>query len=299
MASTTEDARQRSLMKHFSGMIRDKFGEKRADVGNGGGPAPHGLKKLHWRVAASAIVFFQRFFLTHSFLDHDPRVIMLAAVLLAGKTEECRISYRDLHAVYEKSSPEEIQAAELLLLEALNFELAVEHPKSMVGTFIADFKRVANSSSSSSSSSSREWSAAAEEVVWDLQVAAGALRFSPAAVAVCALRECEGKAAGAFSLTFDAYLTQRFGAEAAAELLSQAASVALLLPEAREEVTHDYLKKECLEWLKTESKWSKARASKGGKGASASAGAGAGAAAGKGDGAKAKAGKGGGSSRSK
>ena len=96
-------------------------------------------------------------------------------------------------------------------------------------------------------------------MVWDLQVAAGALRFSPAAVAVCALRECESAAAGAFPLSFDAYLTQRFGTEAAAELLAQAASVTQLLPEAREVVDHDYLKKECLEWLKTDSKWSKAR----------------------------------------
>ena len=197
------DERYQVLLKHFSGMIQTRIGEKCQKK-----------EKPHWRLAATAIVYFRRFYLVHSLLDYDPRVIMLAAVLLAGKTEECRINLEQLQDIYNKCTPEEIQAGELLLLEALHFELSIEHPKSLVSTFIADFKRIASKSSSSSSSSSRsssssssssigansssstsrDWSAAAESVLLDLQVSDASLRFSSATIAICALRDTEPSA---------------------------------------------------------------------------------------------------------
>ena len=193
-----DDERYQVLLKHFSGMIQTRIGE----TAKGGQKTASKPSKYHWRVAATAIVYFRRFYLVHSLLDHDPRVIMLAAVLLAGKIEEQRISLKELQDIYNKCTPDEIQSGELLLLEALHFELSIEHPKSFVGTFIADFKRIASksttvnasSSSSSSSSASRDWSAAAESVLLDLQVSDASLRFSSATIAICALRECEPSA---------------------------------------------------------------------------------------------------------
>ena len=54
-----------------------------------------------WRVAPTAIVYFRRFYIYNSLRVHDPRIMLLACLLVAGKTEESIVSMRDL-----KDSPQ-------------------------------------------------------------------------------------------------------------------------------------------------------------------------------------------------
>ena len=257
-----DEQQHKLLLKHFSQCIQERVGGERASCSSSGA-APPQQKRFHWRVAPTAIVYFRRFYGVYSLLDHDPHVILLAAVLLAGKTEENRIPVSILQELLEnfKCSSEDIQAAELLLLEALRFELIVEHPKSMVGTFIADLKHLpgnksGGSSSSSSGSGSRGWSAAAEQILLDLQLTDAALRHSSVVLAICALRECQAVAGDSFAMSLDAYLSERFGADAAAVLLAEATAVSALLVEVRVAVDPQALR-QALEWAKSNSAWGK------------------------------------------
>jgi len=45
--------------------------------------------KLHQKVIATAIVYFKRFFVRNSFVDHDPRLVIPTCLYLAAKVEEC------------------------------------------------------------------------------------------------------------------------------------------------------------------------------------------------------------------
>lgn len=44
--------------------------------------------KFHRIAVSTAMVFFHRFYAKHSFTDHDRFEVAVAAILLAGKTEE-------------------------------------------------------------------------------------------------------------------------------------------------------------------------------------------------------------------
>ena len=97
----------------------------------------------HWRVRATAIVFFRRFFLNNSLYAHDPRVIMLGCVVLASKIEESRIErVGDLISqLVPKASEGIVLDAELRVVQALNFHTKVFHPQNLCQTIVADLKR--------------------------------------------------------------------------------------------------------------------------------------------------------------
>jgi hypothetical protein len=100
------------------------------------------MSRKHWRVSATAISYFQRFYLNNSLLSHDPRLVAVTCLFLAGKVEECRVDILELKKLYSKCTLEIVISFELLLLEALDFNLRVFHPLNEVHTLIADIKRV-------------------------------------------------------------------------------------------------------------------------------------------------------------
>lgn len=66
----------------------------------------------------TAVVFFRRFYLHNSLFAHDPRVLLVACLLLAGKTEEEFVSPRQLvRHIHPTLTDEKLQAAEEDLLQ--------------------------------------------------------------------------------------------------------------------------------------------------------------------------------------
>ncbi|CAM9791867.1 unnamed protein product [Pylaiella littoralis] len=80
------------------------------------------------KVQATAVAFFQRFYLSNSVLEHDPKILILTCVFLASKTEE-QITNVSLLAKATGRDDLQILGKELILLQqGLSFQLAVFHP---------------------------------------------------------------------------------------------------------------------------------------------------------------------------
>jgi Cyclin, N-terminal domain len=68
-----------------------------------------------FRAAASAAVYFWRFFVQNDFRDHDPRRIALASLYLAAKAEECHVQAKLLFHCMQKISGSDCRDVETLL----------------------------------------------------------------------------------------------------------------------------------------------------------------------------------------
>ncbi|CAM9948036.1 unnamed protein product [Ascophyllum nodosum] len=79
------------------------------------------------KVQATAVAYFQRFYLSNSVLEHDPTILILTSIFLASKTEE-QIASVSLLAKATGRDELQILGKELGLLRGLSFHLAVFHP---------------------------------------------------------------------------------------------------------------------------------------------------------------------------
>ena len=171
----------------------------------------------YWRVRATAIVFFRRFFLNNALYAHDPRVIMLGCVVLASKVEESRIErVQDLILqLNPKATEESVLGAELRVVQAVNFHTKVFHPQNLCQTIIADLKRKFSSKTLTLKHQGQKhitvdgltvepiqphvfdaWLPAAEEILSALQLTNACLAFSPLQIAFAALSLTEALAKG-------------------------------------------------------------------------------------------------------
>jgi hypothetical protein len=97
-------------------------------------------------VQATAAWYFRQFYTNNSMLDHDPRLIMYDAILLAsvaglpyrclhfvrlccmflaGKTEDSFVNIADLLKIYNKATEPRVLECEILLLEVGNTTMKV------------------------------------------------------------------------------------------------------------------------------------------------------------------------------
>ena len=105
------------LLQYFGYMIQDSCGQRSESIKRG----------LH--VQATALTFFQRFFLSNSMLDFDPKVVLMACMFLAGKTEYEYILLSELKDVFgEKFGRQIIELEGQSLLPGLAFHLKTFHP---------------------------------------------------------------------------------------------------------------------------------------------------------------------------
>ncbi len=102
---------------------------------------------LRQRVAATAIVYFKRFYVRHSLKDHDPRLIAPVSLYLAAKTEEhtlqAKIVVAQMAALYAADhqypySVNHIYDYEFKIIAALDFDLIIFHPYRPLMQYAAD-----------------------------------------------------------------------------------------------------------------------------------------------------------------
>mmetsp|Transcript_14146 Transcript_14146/g.30400 ORF Transcript_14146/g.30400 Transcript_14146/m.30400 type:complete len:295 (-) Transcript_14146:1468-2352(-) len=99
------------------------------------------VPKYTQRAMCTALSYFKRFFLKVSIVEENPRHMIFAALFLAGKVEEEKITLDDLLSSYApKLKPETLLALEKRLLETLSFQLVVFSPfRALVG-FLCDLQ---------------------------------------------------------------------------------------------------------------------------------------------------------------
>ncbi|KAM4810194.1 cyclin-H [Rhinophrynus dorsalis] len=97
-------------------------------------------------VLGTACMYFKRFYLNNSVMDHHPRIIMLTCVFLACKVDEFNVSSVQFvgnlgeNTLGQEKILEQILEYELLLIQQLNFHLIVHNPYRPFEGYLIDLK---------------------------------------------------------------------------------------------------------------------------------------------------------------
>lgn len=99
---------------------------------------------LRQRVAATASVYFRRFYLKNCFCYVDPRLVFVGCIYLASKVEESQLQAKHLVTFMRKYRPmwnydmKHLLDMEMILMEDLNFNLVVFSPYRSLALFLRD-----------------------------------------------------------------------------------------------------------------------------------------------------------------
>ncbi|KAM3939422.1 cyclin-H isoform 2-T2 [Leptodactylus fuscus] len=97
-------------------------------------------------VMGTACMYFKRFFLNNSVMEHYPRIIMWTCVFLACKVDEFNVSSVHFvcnlpdHPTTHENILDQILEYELLLIQQLNFHLIVHNPYRPFEGYLIDLK---------------------------------------------------------------------------------------------------------------------------------------------------------------
>lgn len=96
------------------------------------------------KVVATAAMLYQRFFVSNSVLLFDPKVMMVAAVFLATKTEDSMATTKDLEIASESMQAPvktvDIVSAEVHLIAGVHFDLHCFHPYKTLESLTEDVR---------------------------------------------------------------------------------------------------------------------------------------------------------------
>ncbi|XP_075693652.1 cyclin-H [Rhinoderma darwinii] len=97
-------------------------------------------------VAGTACMYFKRFYLNNSVMEHNPRIIMFTCAFLACKVDEFNVSSVQFvgnlpeNPTTQENILEQILEYELLLIQQLNFHLIVHNPYRPFEGYLIDMK---------------------------------------------------------------------------------------------------------------------------------------------------------------
>nr|XP_054507690.1 cyclin-H isoform X2 [Agelaius phoeniceus]XP_054507691.1 cyclin-H isoform X2 [Agelaius phoeniceus] len=97
-------------------------------------------------VVGTACMYFKRFYLNNSVMEHHPRIIMLTCTFLACKVDEFNVSSAQFvgnlreSPLGQEKALEQILEYELLLIQQLNFHLIIHNPYRPFEGFLIDIK---------------------------------------------------------------------------------------------------------------------------------------------------------------
>ncbi|KAL3139883.1 hypothetical protein ABBQ38_004177 [Trebouxia sp. C0009 RCD-2024] len=146
------------------------------------------------KVAAAALLFFKRFYLTFSSLDHDPKNIMLTCIYLACKIEEAYIGADQFCSLVRQDS-QSVLRNELNVLHGLKFDLITHPPLRALDGFFQDLLSWKANAANADEALHRLDAAgmskargAAQAALDALMLTDAPLLYSPSLVALAALR---------------------------------------------------------------------------------------------------------------
>lgn len=224
------------------------------------GPGSECIIKTTWRVPQTAVVYFRRFYLHNSLFAHDPRVMLVACLLLAGKTDEEFVKPSSLlEHIHPSLTIQKLHEAEKILLEGLGFQLQVYHPHSCKDALLGDIKARFGGASCTNENIRDclyNWSRESGIVMSKLQNTAVCLAYIPLSISVASLLETESHAAPlkanhGFSLSD--HITACFGEVAGSKLLQDATDISAFI--TQQEPPPEVLKSH-LKYLASTALWS-------------------------------------------
>ncbi|XP_024544833.1 cyclin-H1-1 isoform X1 [Selaginella moellendorffii] len=95
------------------------------------------------KIQATAVLYFKRFYLSWSVMEHDPKHIMLTCIYISCKVEEFHVSAEELGKGIQQDH-QVILKNELTLLQGLNFDLIVYAPYRSLDGFVLDIQKWAD-----------------------------------------------------------------------------------------------------------------------------------------------------------
>ncbi|XP_015570330.1 cyclin-H1-1 isoform X2 [Ricinus communis] len=115
------------------------------------------------KIQATALIYFKRFYLQWSVMEHDPKHIMLTCIYAACKIEENHVSAEELGKGISQDH-QMILNYEMIVLQSLDFDLIVYAPYRSVEGFINDMEDFCHATDDQT------------QMLKDLQLALAALR---------------------------------------------------------------------------------------------------------------------------
>ncbi|MEQ2247288.1 hypothetical protein ILYODFUR_007853 [Ilyodon furcidens] len=170
-------------------------------------------------VVGTAIMYFRRFYLNNSVMEHHPRIIMLTCAYLSCKVDEFNVSSTQFVGNLLQETPagqervaEQILEYELLLIQQLNFHLVVHNPYRPMEGLLIDLKtRYPTLENPESLRKS------ADDFLTQAAMTDAGLLFSPSQIALTAILNSASRA----GLNMESYLTECLGLKEDKETLSK------------------------------------------------------------------------------
>lgn len=97
--------------------------------------------KFPRKIQATALIYFKRFYLQWSVMEHHPKNIMLTCIYAACKAEENHVSAEELGKGIEQDH-QMILNNEMLVLQSLGFDLIVYAPYRALEGFVIDVEEL-------------------------------------------------------------------------------------------------------------------------------------------------------------
>ncbi|KAH7315044.1 hypothetical protein KP509_21G031600 [Ceratopteris richardii] len=138
------------------------------------------------KIQATAILYFKRFFLNWSVMEHDPKQIMLTCIYISCKVEEFHVSAEEFGKGIQQD-PQAVLKNELCLLQGLNFDLIVYAPYRSLDGFLVDMESFFHSKDETFLEKLKDLKEAAIFVADKLMLCDVALQFPPGQLALAAL----------------------------------------------------------------------------------------------------------------
>ncbi|XP_034025986.1 cyclin-H [Thalassophryne amazonica] len=170
-------------------------------------------------VVGTAFMYFRRFYLNNSVMEHHPRIIMLTCAYLACKVDEFNVSCSQFVGNLMQETPEgqervleQILEYELLLIQQLNFHLVVHNPYRPMEGLLIDIKT--RYPSLENPESLRK---SADDFVAQAAMTDSGLLFSPSQIALTAILNSAARA----SLDIQSFLAECLGLKEDKDTLSK------------------------------------------------------------------------------
>ncbi|WCJ43128.1 cyclin H 1 [Euphorbia peplus] len=138
------------------------------------------------KIQATALIYFKRFYLQWSVMEHDPKHIMLTCIYTACKIEENHVSAEELGKGIQQDH-QMILNFEMLVLQSLGFDLIVYAPYRSIEGFINDMEEFCHASDDQAQNL-KDLQATATSEVDKIMFTDAPLLFPPGQLALAALR---------------------------------------------------------------------------------------------------------------
>ncbi|KAL3687588.1 hypothetical protein R1sor_013897 [Riccia sorocarpa] len=140
------------------------------------------------KIQATAILYFKRFYLNWSVMEHDPKHIMLTCIYISCKVEEFHVSAEELGKGIQQD-PQVVLKNELTVLQGLDFELIVYAPYRSLDGYTFDLENAVQGLGSVAVKNVQDLKEQALFEVNDMMQTDVPLMFPPGQIALAALRK--------------------------------------------------------------------------------------------------------------